>query len=84
MKLEEYVSLVLDQNKHPTSFPVDLDMPKALVDYCWSLYQEGERRGMERGVNLYLHDGKLKIGDSVFEGTATGINIDGKAFDPRL
>jgi hypothetical protein len=49
------------------------------IVYCWSLYQEGERRGMERGMNLYLPDGKLKIGDKVFEGTATGINIDSDA-----
>jgi hypothetical protein len=34
---------------------------------------------MERGVNLYLPDGKLKIGDNIFEGAATGINIDSDA-----
>ena len=34
---------------------------------------------MERGVNLYLPDGKLKIDDNIFEGTATGINVDSDA-----
>ena len=79
MDLEKYVLEVLNQNKHPTSFPVDLDIPKVLVDYCWKLYQEGEKVGKERGVNLYLKKGKLEIGADVFEGTATGINIDSDA-----
>ena len=34
---------------------------------------------MERGVNLYLPDGKLKIDDNIFERTATGINVDSDA-----
>jgi hypothetical protein len=49
------------------------------VDYCWSLYQSGEKIGMEKGVNLNLADGKLVIGDEVFQGIATGINIDNEA-----
>jgi hypothetical protein len=79
MDLEKYVSEILNSGLHPTSFPADLDIPKPLVDYCWKLYQEGEKAGKERGVNLYLKKGKLDIGADVFEGTATGINIDSDA-----
>src|ERR1700736_2832002 len=75
MKLEEYVSDILGQNKHPTSFPDHLDIPKALVDYCWNLYQSGEKVGREQGVNLYLKNGKLVIGSELFDGTPTGITI---------
>jgi hypothetical protein len=79
MELEKYVSEILNQGKHATSFPDELDIPKTLVDYCWSLYQSGEKIGMEKGVNLNLADGKLVIGDKVFQGIATGINIDNEA-----
>jgi hypothetical protein len=76
MKLEEYVSDILTQNKHPASFPDHLDIPKELVKYCWSLYESGEKAGRERGVNLHLRNGKLVIDSNVVEGTPTGITID--------
>jgi len=79
MRVEQYVSDILTTGGHPTSFPTDLDIPKELVDYCWKLYAEGEKGGRERGVNLYLKQGKLDIGAKVFEGTATGININSDA-----
>jgi hypothetical protein len=75
MKLEQYVSDILTHNAFPTGFPADLDISKTLVDYCWNLYLTGEKIGKERGVNLYLKQGKLQIGTDVFEGTATGIDI---------
>ena len=79
MRVEQYVSDILTTGGHPTSFPTDLDIPKELVDYCWKLSAEGEKGGRERGVNLYLKQGKLDIGAKVFEGTATGININSDA-----
>jgi hypothetical protein len=75
MKLEQYVSEILGENKHSASFPAALDIPKSLVDYCWNLYQDGEKGGRERGVNLYLKGGKLLIGPKVFIGDPTGIDI---------
>jgi hypothetical protein len=37
MELEKYVSEILNRGKHATTFPAELDIPKTLVDYCWSL-----------------------------------------------
>jgi hypothetical protein len=79
MELVKYVSEILNSGQHPSSFPADLDIPKVLVDYCWKLYEGGEKAGRERGVNLYREQGKLEIGADVFEGEATGINIDSDA-----
>lgn len=75
MKLEEYVSEILTQNRYRAGFPTELDIPKVLVDYCWGLYRDGERIGKEQGVNLYLRHDKLEIDTTVFQGTASGIDI---------
>jgi hypothetical protein len=76
MELETYVSEILNKGLHATSFPADLDIPRTLVDYCWELYQDGEKIGKERGVNLFLDThGKLDIDTNVFQGTPTGITI---------
>jgi hypothetical protein len=76
MELVKYVRDILSRSLYPTSFPGRLDIPKALVDYCWNLYSGGERIGKEQGVNLSLDaSGNLAIGTHVFQGTASGINI---------
>jgi len=75
MELEKYVSEILTRGMHTASFPADLDIPKSLIDYCWALYQDGEKVGLELGVNLYLNQGKLDIGTNRFQGTPSGITI---------
>lgn len=75
MKLVDYVSEVLTENKHAKSFPDDIDIPKAFVDRFWELYSDGERRGLELGTNVHIESGQLKLSDKVHQGVATGINI---------
>ena len=75
MDITEYVSKVLTKNGLTNSFPDSLVVPKSFVDHCWTIYSAGERQGKELGNNILYEDGEMKVGDRLFEGTATGIDL---------
>lgn len=78
MKINTYVTDVLNSGLHAGSFPAYLDIPKSFVDRCYALYTSGEARHIELGLTLTCAaDGTLQASALETDGDAggTGINL---------